>query len=154
MRPITAVPVLQELMSLDPPWEVDGEVETSSSRPRSAQTARGSLFTVTPHFLLSIVSWTSHGKRGRNRDNLIVLRIPKRSRADIICPKPLLFGLLLLQGEAVQEPPVLHKRLQRFQHHLPTSPRWEEQRGPALAWLWRQDVNSWGQGISSIPGGF
>lgn len=86
MRLITTLPVLQDLMSLDPPGEVDGEVKARSCRPHSAASARGSLFTVTLNFLLSIVSWTSDGKGGRNRDNLIALKIPNKPEQRLSAP--------------------------------------------------------------------
>lgn len=96
MRLITTQPLLQDLMALDPPWDVDGEAKTRSSRPHSA---RGSLFAVTLNFLLSIVSWTSDGKEGRNRDNLIALKIPNKPEQRLSAPD--LSFLVLLQGEAL-----------------------------------------------------
>lgn len=100
MRLITTLPVLQDLMSLDAPWEVDGEVQTRDSWPHSAASARGSLFTITLNFLLSIVSWTSDGKRGRKRDYLIALKIPNKPEQRLSAPN-LSILVFLLQGEAV-----------------------------------------------------
>lgn len=134
MRLITTQPLLQDLMALDPPWDVDGEAKSRISRPHSA---RGSLFTVTLNFLLSIVSWTSDGKEGRNRDNLIALKIPNKPEQRLSAPDRSF--LVLLQGE--EDRSHLHctspQRLQIFRHHFPTSPNWEEQQEPALAWVWR-----------------
>lgn len=107
--------------------------ENEKLRPRSAASARGSLFAVTLNFLLSIVSRTSDGKRGRNRDYLIALKIPNEPRAEVICPNPLLFGFAP-PGRGCGRSHLSctsPQRSQIFWHHLPTPRRWQDQQGPA-----------------------